>query len=109
MARCAPVGYPDSSARRATTAASRLGRGRPNRVDEFDRPLGDAWSVYGGPGHAGNGRRTPDAVSVENGVLTITGDSSGNTAGMARNPGQNYGRWEGRVRPPPPTGPAAGR
>ncbi|GEL20959.1 glycoside hydrolase family 16 protein [Pseudonocardia asaccharolytica] len=73
----------------------------PNRVDEFDgTSLSQAWEVYDGPGHAGNGRRTPDAVSVENGILTITGDSHGNTAGMAWNPGQKYGRWEGRVRAP---------
>ena len=39
-------------------------------------------------------------MSVQNGVLTITGDSQGNTEGMAWNPGQMYGRWEGRVRAP---------
>jgi beta-glucanase (GH16 family) len=32
--------------------------------------------------------------------MTITGDSQGNTEGMAWNPGQMYGRWEGRVRAP---------
>jgi hypothetical protein len=69
-------------------------------VDEFEGSLGENWNVYDGPGHAGNGRRTPDAVSVQDGILTITGDSAGNTAGMAWNPGQKYGRWEGRVRAP---------
>ncbi|HET6257566.1 MAG TPA: glycoside hydrolase family 16 protein [Pseudonocardia sp.] len=69
-------------------------------MDEFEGSLGENWSVYDGPGHAGNGRRTPDAVSVQDGILTITGDSAGNTAGMAWNPGQKYGRWEGRVRAP---------
>nr|WP_308253248.1 glycoside hydrolase family 16 protein [Pseudonocardia sp. ICBG601] len=57
--------------------------------------------MYDGAGHAGNGRRTPDAASVADGVLTITGDSQGNTAGMAWKEGsQQYGRWEGRVRAP---------
>ncbi|NMI01933.1 glycoside hydrolase family 16 protein [Pseudonocardia sp. K10HN5] len=82
-----------------TTAAERLGWGTPNRVDDFDGGT-EQWSIYDGPGHAGNGRRTPSAVSVTDGVLTITGDSAGNTAGMAWNPGQKYGRWEGRVRAP---------
>ncbi|GAA4875184.1 glycoside hydrolase family 16 protein [Pseudonocardia benzenivorans] len=90
-----------SSAGAGTSAARRYGWGTPNRVDEFDSPASaDNWSIYDGPGHAGNGRRTPDAVSIADGILTITGDSAGNTAGMAWNPGQKYGRWEGRVKAP---------
>ena len=83
------------------TAAEVHGWGEPNRVEEFDseESLAD-WHIYDGPGHAGNGRRTPDAVSVENGVLKITGNSKGETAGMAWLPGQKYGRWEGRVKAP---------
>jgi hypothetical protein len=69
-------------------------------VDEFTAGLGPDWDLYDGPGHGGNGRRTPAAVTVQNGMLTITGDSQGNTEGMAWNPGQMYGRWEGRVRAP---------
>jgi hypothetical protein len=91
---------PGRSAGYATSAAAMLDWGEPNRVEEFDGPLGEAWNVYDGPGHAGNGRRTPDAVSIENGIMTITGDPEGNTAGMAWNPGQMYGRWEGRVKAP---------
>jgi licheninase len=46
-------------------------------------------------GHAGNGRRTPDAVKVSDGELTITGDDAGNSGGMAlKGPGQMFGRWE---------------
>nr|WP_296374058.1 glycoside hydrolase family 16 protein [Pseudonocardia sp.] len=56
--------------------------------------------MYDGPGHGGQGKRSPSAVSTAGGVLTITGDSSGTTAGMAWNPGQKYGRWEGRVKAP---------
>jgi hypothetical protein len=83
-----------------TTAAEKHGWGEPNRVEEFDGPLGEHWNVYDSPGHAGNGRRTPEAISIDDGILTITGDSEGNTAGMAWGPGQKYGRWEGRVRAP---------
>jgi hypothetical protein len=75
--------------------------GVPMRVEEFDGTrLGSAWNVYDGPGHAGNGRRTPSAVSVRDGMLTITGNSAGDTAGLEWGGGQRYGRWEGRVRAP---------
>jgi hypothetical protein len=85
----------------ATSAAAKFGWGQPNRVDQFNNASSAKdWSIYDGPGHAGNGRRTPDAVSISDGILTITGDSEGNTAGMAWNPGQKYGRWEGRVKAP---------
>src|SRR5918998_627444 len=43
---------------------------------------------------------TVDAVGVRDGILTITGDPKGNTAGMEWGGGQRYGRWEGRVRAP---------
>ncbi|MYW71220.1 glycoside hydrolase family 16 protein, partial [Pseudonocardia sp. SID8383] len=89
-----------ATAAEGTTAAAKLGWGRPVRADEFDNGT-DGWSIYDGAGHAGNGRRTPDAAAVADGVLTITGDSQGNTAGMAWKEGsQQYGRWEGRVRAP---------
>jgi hypothetical protein len=58
------------------------------------------WNLYDGPGHAGNGRRSPGAVSVLGGLLTITGDSAGTSEGMAWMPGQKYGRWEARVKSP---------
>jgi len=88
------------SAGTETSAATILGWGEPSRVDEFDGPRPAGWNLYNGKGHDGNGRRTPDAVSVEDGILTITGDSQGNTGGMALYPGQQYGRWEGRVKLP---------
>ncbi|WP_433291901.1 family 16 glycosylhydrolase [Pseudonocardia sp. CA-142604] len=88
-----------SSANEGTTAAEQHGWGTPNREDDFSNGT-DQWDIYDGPGHGGNGTRSPSAVSVEDGILTITGDSSGTTAGMAWNPGQKYGRWEGRVRAP---------
>ncbi|GAA1869441.1 hypothetical protein GCM10009836_57520 [Pseudonocardia ailaonensis] len=81
------------------TAAATHGWGTPERSDDFTGGLG-SWGIYDGDGHGGNGRRTPDAVSTSGGVLTLTGDSAGNTAGMAWNPGRKYGRWEARVRAP---------
>jgi licheninase len=89
------------SAGYATSAAVLQNWGEPTRVEEFDGTrLGPAWGVYDGPGHAGKGRRTPKAVGVGNGLLTITGDQRGNTAGMEWGGGQRYGRWEGRVKAP---------
>ena len=76
-----------------------LGWGTPNHVEDFDGSL-KAWGLYDGVGHGGKGRRTPDAVTVKDGVLTITGDAEGNTDGMAWNTSQKYGRWEGRVKAP---------
>ncbi|MFP5021476.1 glycoside hydrolase family 16 protein [Pseudonocardia phyllosphaerae] len=75
--------------------------GAPNKVDDFDSGDLSGWNMYDGPGHAGKGRRSPDAASVKDGILTINGDENGKTAGMAWVDGsQKYGRWEGRVRAP---------
>jgi Glycosyl hydrolases family 16 len=96
---CPPA--PRRSNGEATSAAVLHHWGEPTRADEFDgTALGPAWNVYDGPGHGGKGRRTPDAVGVREGILTITGDPKGNTAGMEWGGGQRYGRWEGRVRAP---------
>jgi len=84
------------------TAAAAHGWGPPNRIDDFTDPASlDQWTVYDGPGHDGNGRRTPAAVSVADGILTITGDSEGNSGGMAWLPGQLHGRWEACVKSSP--------
>ncbi len=87
-----PAGY-------ATSAAATLGWGQPNRSEDFDGNL-KSWGLYDGVGHEGKGKRTPSAATLKDGVLTITGDSQGNTEGMAWNPGQKYGRWEARVKAP---------
>jgi licheninase len=79
----------------ARTAASTQKWGAANRTDDFTGPSSlSSWQIYDGPGHNGNGRRTPTAMSVDGGVLSITGDAKGNSGGMAWNPGQFYGRWE---------------
>jgi licheninase len=91
---------PAQSPGHETSAAALHGWGEPSRVEEFDGPLDGSWNVYDGPGHAGKGRRTPSAISFADGVMTITGSPEGDTAGMAWEPGQRYGRWEGRVKAP---------
>jgi Glycosyl hydrolases family 16 len=84
-----------------TTAAAKYGWGTPDRQDDFSGDL-SGWGLYEGPGHAGNGKRSPSAAAVANGVLTIRGDAQGTTEGMAwdNGKGQKYGRWEGRVKAP---------
>ncbi|WP_316690753.1 glycoside hydrolase family 16 protein [Pseudonocardia sp. H11422] len=92
---------PQLSAGADTSAATVLGWGEPVSVDEFTGPALDAsWSVYDGPGYTTSGRRTPDALRLQDGILTITGTAEGATGGMAWTFGQQYGRWEGRVRAP---------
>ncbi|MCO1656008.1 glycoside hydrolase family 16 protein [Pseudonocardia humida] len=84
-----------------TSAAKLLGWGEPVYTETFDGELGDEWQLYDGVGHGDNGRRSPEAISVDDGLLTITGDTEGTTGGMALDIGQMYGRWEGRVQAPP--------
>ncbi|MFR9806584.1 glycoside hydrolase family 16 protein [Pseudonocardia sp. RS010] len=81
------------------TAAATFGWGTPNREDDFTDGLA-GWGLYDGAGHGGKGRRSPDAFSIRDGILVVTGSPDGTTGGMAWNPGQKYGRWEGRVRAP---------
>jgi licheninase len=78
------------------TAAETHNWGVPKRDFEFDNPASlDEWWLYDGPSHTGNGRRTPAAINVADGLVTITGDQQGNSGGMApKGPGQKYGRWE---------------
>ena len=81
------------------TAAARLKWGQPSRSELFDGDL-SAWTVDDGPGHGGDGRRSPSAVTVANGVLTISGDADGTTGGLAWGSGATHGRWEARVKVP---------
>jgi hypothetical protein len=82
-----------------STAAVKHEWGNATRVENFDTDLAN-WNVYRGPGHAGKGQRSPSAMTLHDGVLTINGDGNGTTGGMAWNFGSKYGRWEGRVRAP---------
>lgn len=84
----------------AATAAGRYGWGTPRETRFTDPRALAGWDVYDSPGHNGWGTRTPDAISFVDGVMVITGDADGNTAGLAWNIGQMYGAWEVRVKVP---------
>jgi licheninase len=92
----ATVNRSDAQGNCPRTAANALGWGTPLRAFDFgDTDSLNAWWLYDGPGHAGNGRRTPAAITVAGGLVTITGDERGASGGMApKGPGQKYGRWE---------------
>ncbi|WP_158579899.1 glycoside hydrolase family 16 protein [Geodermatophilus marinus] len=83
-----------------TTAAERFGW-HPRGGDEFDAGGLDLskWRLYGGAGSSGIGIRAPEAVSVRNGNLVITGwrEYAGGVAWHAQ-PATTYGRWEFRAR-----------
>ncbi len=68
--------------------------------DEFNGGLSSNWGVYQGPGNGGQGRRVASAITVQNGLLVIRGDSNGNTGGMAWHQNQRFGKWEIRARFP---------
>jgi hypothetical protein len=71
------------------------------RGDDFDTLSLDDWDLYDSVGHDGNGLRSPGQISVDNGVLTITGRPDGTTGGMKwRNHSQQYGQWDVRLRAP---------
>src|SRR4051812_14361075 len=70
---------PDVAPNCPITAGAASNWGTPNRTDDFNDPSSlRSWYVYDGPGHEGNGRRTPDAISISTGLMTITGDAQGN-------------------------------
>jgi len=82
-----------------TTAARRFGWGAPTRTSEFDAGLPPDWHPYGPEvGHDEKGVRTPQAITVADGVATITATANGTTGAMSWHPGQRYGRWEACVR-----------
>jgi beta-glucanase (GH16 family) len=83
----------------AQTAAERHGWGEPTRRSDFQDGLPPDWHPYGPePGHAKNGIRTPEAITVADGAVTITATQDGTTGAMSWHPGQKYGRWEACVR-----------
>jgi hypothetical protein len=76
-------------------AAVLQGWGKVIDGDEFfdytGAPDPARWGVYDSTGHAGNGKRTPKAWRVADGVCTCTGDAAVNSGGMA------FKRWEGKL------------
>jgi len=99
-ATSAPPTTAKPAANNGTQAATARGWKLVGR-DEFDgTTISDRWGQYDGAGHDDEGRRTPDANSVRNGVLTIRGDAEGNTGGMSYRDDRDTGRWEMRARFP---------
>ncbi|WP_344023493.1 glycoside hydrolase family 16 protein [Pseudonocardia kongjuensis] len=85
----------------STTAAEQHGWGEPDRHSDFEGidEVPPDWHPYGPePGHAKNGIRTPDAVTVADGVMSITADAEGTTGAVSWHPGQRHGRWEACVK-----------
>ena len=82
------------------TAAAALGWGTPTRQSDFSgTALPADWHPYGPePGHERRGVRTPAAITVADGMVTITGTQDGTTGAMSWHPGQRYGRWEACVK-----------
>jgi beta-glucanase (GH16 family) len=67
--------------------------------DEFDGTTLDesVWNTYTGRTTADVGRHDPNNISVGGGTMTITSHGK-SSAGMAWQPGQQYGRWEVRAK-----------
>lgn len=97
-----PVGgaaAPEDSKNCPTTAAAKLGWGTPTRESAFRTALPPDWHPYGPePGHGLEGTRTPSAITVKDGVVTIAATQDGTTGAMSWHPGQRYGRWEACVK-----------
>jgi licheninase len=84
------------------TAADRHAWGEPTRASDFQNGLPPDWHPYGPEvGHDRKGVRTPEAVTVADGAVTITATPDGTTGAMSWHPGQRYGRWEACVRTDP--------
>ena len=99
----AAAAAPPAPERCPTTAAQRLGWGPPTRAADFDGGgLPPDWHPYGPEvGHDRQGVRTPDAITVADGVATITATADGTTGAMSWHPGQRFGRWEACLRTDP--------
>jgi glycosyl hydrolase family 16 len=98
---------PGSTARRASavggdgTQAAVVRGWKLATADEFNGTAPSAtWDPYDGPGNGGKGRRSPAAITVQNGIMTIRGDSKGTTGGLAWTDDQRFGKWEVRARFP---------
>lgn len=107
----------ESAADAPQTAAERheWGDPIPEASDEFEYgseadpavPDEDKWELAGGgvgecmPGHDDNGLRCEENSRVVGGMLRQTGEANGDTGWVASKFGQQYGRWEARVRSEP--------
>lgn len=87
----------------STSAATRYGWGKPIARDEFTgtAPLTPRWSVYNGPGHHNEGRRSPAAWHQTGYSVYVHGDAKGTTGGMSADwagSDRKYQRVEVRMR-----------
>ncbi|PTT69850.1 glycoside hydrolase family 16 protein [Arthrobacter sp. HMWF013] len=96
-----PTPKPTPTTLSTGSAATDLNWGTPIAGDEFDyigAPDPAKWSVYNSAGHAGNGIRSPQQVTVDGSKMVINGTADGTTAGISAKFGrQKYGRWEVRA------------
>jgi hypothetical protein len=83
------------------SAAVRYGWTNQVYQDDFtESSLGRMWGAYDSEGHGGNGIRSPQQITISDGILRMTGTRDGTTAGMSSRQSQRYGRWEVRARFP---------
>jgi hypothetical protein len=85
------------------TAAGKLNWGVPDALsDEFNytgAPDVNRWAIDNGAGKNNLGVRSPQRISVANGVCTITGlNGSANTGRMSHKLNRQYGKTEVRMR-----------
>jgi Glycosyl hydrolases family 16 len=96
---------------RSVTAAGVHGWGSATKATNFSSMrtlLQQGWRIYSGPGNGGRGVRTPDALSFEDNIMTITGTADGTSGGLGWWPnqsfwsghGQTFGMWEVRAKVP---------
>ena len=85
----------------ATPTARRLRpsgwRGTPTRASDFADSLPPDWTPTAPRSGTTKGARTPEAITVRDGVATITATADGTTGAMSWHPGQR-GRWEACIR-----------
>ncbi len=97
-----PAAAPATADTNGVQAARSHSWGPVRGGDEFNyvgAPAKAKWSVYDSAGHAGKGRRSPDAFSVDGKQVKIVGNEQGTTGGMsAKFERRKYGRWEVRMR-----------
>ncbi|WP_130289152.1 glycoside hydrolase family 16 protein [Pseudonocardia sediminis] len=96
----APAALAPGAGNCPNTAAQKLGWGDPTRVSDFDgSTVPPDWHPYGPePGHDKQGTRTPEAITVADGMMSINAEQDGTTGAVSWHPGQQYGRWESCVK-----------
>jgi beta-glucanase (GH16 family) len=89
----------------STTEAAGAGGWPMIAFDEFEGPGVDLtrWQAYSGPTNGGASQRLPELLTVADGLLTVTARGT-DSAGMAWQADQTYGRWEVRARTDPGAG-----